>query len=215
MNHISLKKGHDIRLSGIPSTERIFSLKPEKVALMPSKFRGVKPKLMVQKGDEVSAGTPLFFDKNRPEIKWASPLGGIVSEIQIGARRVIEKIEVDSSNGKKNSVLERESLNLETADGKAVKKYILDSNVFPLIRQRPFNKIPDPNVKPRDIFISGVGSAPLAVDLGFLISQEREFFQAGLTGLSKLTDGNVYLTLKEKIGFSDVKEQTISGPHPS
>ena len=215
MNHISLKKGHDIRLSGIPSTERIFSLKPEKVALMPSKFRGVKPKLMVQKGDEVSAGTPLFFDKNRPEIKWASPLGGIVSDIQIGARRVIEKIEVDSSNGKKNSVLERESLNLETADGKAVKKYILDSNVFPLIRQRPFNKIPDPNVKPRDIFISGVGSAPLAVDLGFLISQEREFFQAGLTGLSKLTDGNVYLTLREKIGFSDVKEQTISGPHPS
>ena len=215
MNHISIKKGHDIRLSGIPGTDKIISLNPKKVALMPIKFRGVKPKLMVQKGDEVSAGTPLFFDKNKPEIKWASPMGGIVSDIQIGARRVIEKIEVDSSDGKENSVVAREPLNLENADGKTVKKYILDSNVFPLIRQRPFNKIPDPNIKPRDIFISGVGTAPLAVDIGYLISQEKQFFQAALTGLSKLTDGSVYLTLREKIGFSDVQEQTISGPHPS
>ena len=63
MNHINIKKGHDIRLSGIPGTERIISLNPKKVALMPFKFRGVKPKLMVQKGDEVSAGTPLFSIK--------------------------------------------------------------------------------------------------------------------------------------------------------
>ena len=68
----------------------------------------------------------LFFDKNKPEIKWASPLGGIVSDIQIGARRVIEKIEVDSSDSRENSVVAREPLNLENADGKTVKKYILD-----------------------------------------------------------------------------------------
>ena len=214
MSHITIKKGHDIRMIGVPKYNQNLTKKPLKMALIPTEFRGVKPKLLVQKGDKVSLGSPLFFDKTKSDIKWASPASGVVSDIQFGERRVIEKIEI-TSDGENATAYKFEPLKLETSDSESVKKYILGANLFPLIRQRPFNKIPDPNIAPRDIFISGFSSAPLSVDLSYLIEAERESFQVGLTGLSKLTPGNTFLTLKKKMGFSDVKEQTIKGPHPA
>ena len=87
--------------------------------------------------------------------------------------------------------------------------------MFPLIRQRPFNKVANPSQIPRDIFISGYNSAPLAVDLSTLINTDRNIFQIGLTVLSRLTDGTVFLSLDKHMDFDDVFTQTISGPHPA
>ena len=70
------------------------------------------------------------------------------------------------------------------------------ANLFPLIRQRPFNKVADPNIIPRDIFISGYNTAPLSVDLEKIIAENKEIFQLGLTALRKLTSGEIFLTLK-------------------
>ena len=87
--------------------------------------------------------------------------------------------------------------------------------MFPLIRQRPFNKVADPNIIPRDIFISGYNTAPLSVDLEKIIAENKEIFQLGLTALRKLTSGEIFLTLKNKMSFEDAQVQTISGPHPA
>ena len=65
------------------------------VCVMPSEFRGVKPKLLVKKGDKVKIGSPLFYDKSKPDVKWASPGCGTIKDIVFGARRVIEKIEIN------------------------------------------------------------------------------------------------------------------------
>ena len=50
---------------------------------MPNQFRGVKPKLMVSEGEKVKIGQALFFDKTKPDVKWASPANGIIKEIRI------------------------------------------------------------------------------------------------------------------------------------
>ena len=92
---------------------------------------------------------------------------------------------------------------------------ILKANIFPLIRQRPFNKVADPNVIPRDIFISGYNTAPISVDLPTIIDAQKDLFQTGLTVLSKLTTGSVYLTSEKVMNFENVTNQTISGPHPA
>ncbi len=44
----------------------------------------------------------------------------------------------------------------------------------------------------RYIFISGINTAPLSVDLENVIAQNKETFQKGLSVLSKLTDGKIY-----------------------
>ena len=202
-------------MSGIPNTDIASAAAPQNVSILPSSFRGVKPKLMVEEGDQVKIGSPLFFDKTKPEVSWASPASGNVTSIQFGARRVIEKIEITVENNDKVSIQTLSQGEFESASRKPILDKILKANLFPLIRQRPFNKVADPKDIPRDIFISGHNSAPLSVDLSRLIKDEKDIFQTGLNVLKKLTEGNVYLTLGSSMEFDNVITQTISGPHPS
>jgi len=218
MHHIEIKKGHNIRISGVPTGD-IKSIPDSKtVSLSPKQFRGVKPKLIVKEGDQVKLGTPLFFDKKKPQVKWASPASGIIKSIHFGARRVIEKIEIniDGNDSVEGPIYKSEDLS--NLDRDTVLKTILDANVFPIIRQRPFNKIADPKDIPRDIFISAINTGPLTVDLEKVISLEHSNFQAGVIILSKLTKGETIITVSQKSIVNDISGavvQTISDLHPA
>jgi Na+-transporting NADH:ubiquinone oxidoreductase subunit A len=182
---------------------------------MPSDFRGVKPKLLVNKKDKVKIGTPLFFDKNKPDVKWASPGCGTIKDIIYGPRRIIEKIEINI-DGNEALINDEYSFNdIISIDANKILENILKANLFPLIRQRPFNKIPDPNTKPRDIFISVFNTAPLAIDLDPIIENNKKTFQAGINALSRLTSGNVYVSSSKTYNFDNAINQKFSGPHPA
>ena len=215
MNHIFIKKGHDIRIAGIPSKDVLSIPGSDSVAISPKTFRGVKPKRMVSEGDRVQIGSPLFFDKTKPEVKWASPANGTVQTIQFGARHVIEKIEIKIEGNDSISGQSFTFDQLASSDRPTILNRILEANLFPLIRQRPFNKVANPKDSPRDIFISAVNTAPLSVDLRTVIESEKEAFQAGITALSKLTDGRVFVTSRNVIELQNAEVQTISGPHPA
>ena len=202
-------------MRGIPSDETSLNIFPEKVSLSPQQFRGIKPKLIVREGDKVKTGSPLFFDKLKPEVKWASPSNGVVTSIHFGDRRIIEKIEIAVEDKKPESYKSFSSSELNAADREAVMKNILDACIFPLIRQRPFNKVADPNDVPRDIFISAYNTAPLSVNVSKVIQNSKDQFQAGLTALSKLTEGSVYLTSQNPMEFDNATNVTIEGPHPA
>ena len=95
MPHIKITKGHDLKISGIPDKNITYPAQYSTVAILPNDFRGVKPKLLVKEGDKVNIGSPLFFNKINPEVRWASPGCGKVKDIVYGPRRVIEKIEIE------------------------------------------------------------------------------------------------------------------------
>ena len=61
MADINIKKGHDIQISGKPELLVYPLQKSNTVAIKPSQFRGIKPKLLVKEGDEVKIGTPIFI----------------------------------------------------------------------------------------------------------------------------------------------------------
>ena len=219
MSHIKIKKGHDIKISGVPDSNISTAPIASVLALLPSDFKGVKPKLMVKVGDSVKIGSPLFFDKLNPGVKWASPGSGLIKEIKYGPRRVIEKIEIELD--KEQQSLDFKSYSMDDISNLSedeVLDVILGANLFPHFRQRPFNTIPDHKIKPRDIFISGLNTAPLAVDLEIAMADEIDNFQAGINAIEKLTTGKVYLTNKVDSRLSDVEKvniNTIEGPHPS
>ena len=68
----------------------IFPLQRE-YALVPDHFPGVVPKMLVKEGEEVKAGTPLFFDKYHPEVLFCSPVSGTLAGVVRGAKRKILK----------------------------------------------------------------------------------------------------------------------------
>ena len=93
---------------------------------------------MVQEGDQVKIGTPLFHDKTNPEITWPSPGSGKIMEIKYGPRRVIEKIVVKLSDEESSEYFS--SYNPQEINNLSRKKIVsalLNGSSFPFIRPRP------------------------------------------------------------------------------
>ena len=222
MAHINIRKGHNIRISGSPENEYFSRPKSKTVSIQPNNFRYVKPKLLVKVGDKVDIGSPIFFDKVQPDIKWASPGSGEIKEIILGDRRSVENIIIEL-NEEEKSVLHTPVKYQEISSlGKAkVTDHIMEANLWPMIRQRPFNKIADPNDTPMAIFVSGFNSAPLTVNLDFALRYKQSVFQAGLNVLNQLSNGNVHLTFEVDTNCEtltaarNVNLHTVNGPHPS
>ena len=56
MSSYNLLKGHDIRLKGSPKKDIVDIPLPARIAIHPSQYKGMKPKLLVKKGDRVKVG---------------------------------------------------------------------------------------------------------------------------------------------------------------
>ena len=65
-DQIRLKKGLDLPIAGAAFCEVTTRVKPDLVAVRPTDFRGMVPRLLVKEGDSVKAGSPLFADKKCP-----------------------------------------------------------------------------------------------------------------------------------------------------
>ena len=58
----------------------------------------MKPKLIIKEGDDVKIGSPLFFDKLKPQVMWPSPASGKITAIVYGERRVIDRIQISRND---------------------------------------------------------------------------------------------------------------------
>lgn len=206
---IKIKKGLDIPLSGHASGSPVKDRTTELFAITPSDFTGYTWKVAVKPGDKVVSGERLLFAKENPEIALTSPVSGTVEEIRRGERRKIEFVAV-----KRNTDDNKKSFTVGS-DADEILKALSESGLFALIRQRPFDIIPDVNVMPRDIFITGFDSAPLAPDL--ITDSVKKYLTSGLKVLKTLTSGKVYLSLRQGSGItSDIAEIIeVDGPHPA
>lgn len=93
----------------------------------------------------------------------------------------------------------------------------MESGLFAFFRQRPYDRIADPAIAPRDIFVTANFTAPLAPNFDFLVKGREAELQAALTALSKLTAGKVYLGVKpgSLAGVKDVERVEMGGVHPA
>jgi Na+-transporting NADH:ubiquinone oxidoreductase subunit A len=119
-NVIKIKKGLDIKLKGKASEVLLNVGKSDSYAIVPEHYNGITPKVIAKVGDKVKAGSVLMIDKNRPEIKFVSPVSGEVTAVNRGEKRkllsIIVKPEAQNEYeefGKKNVA----SLNAEADKG--------------------------------------------------------------------------------------------------
>ena len=69
MSSYNLLKGHDIRLKGNPKKDIVDIPLSSHIAIHPAQYKGMKPKLLVKKGDSVKVGSPIFYDKTKESVK--------------------------------------------------------------------------------------------------------------------------------------------------
>lgn len=214
----SIKKGLDINLLG-EAEKTVVDLNDRLFAVKPTDFNDCFPKLLVDEGDNVKAGSPLFMDKYRTEIVFTSPVSGKVKEIKRGAKRKLLEIIVESDG--KNESLDFGAADISSVKREEILEKLLKSGVWPVLRQRPYSIIADVKDEPKSIFIPAFESGPLAPDYDLMVHNHGPEFQAGLDVLKKLTPGKIYLNIREKKTFSkvflnakNVEINSFQGPHP-
>lgn len=216
-NVIKLRKGLDINLKG-RAVEEYFTVKePGFYALVPDDFPGVTPKVVVKEQEYVMAGGTLFIDKNRPELKFVSPVSGVVTSVERGARRKVMNIVVEAAA--EQDYEEFGKKDVSKLDGEAVKVALLEAGLFAFMKQRPYDVIADPTVAPKGIFVSAFDSNPLAPDFEFALKGEEANFQTGLDALAKMAETYLSVGSKQKsVALTQAKNVTVTvfdGPHPA
>ena len=218
-SRIKIKKGLDIPLLGEVQETFLGEVKSDVLKICPEDFAGVTPKLSVRVGDEVKAGAALMYDRNHPSVKVASPISGVVTAIDRGEKRRILNITVERKG--ENEFVDFGIKNALTMKPEEVKEYILDAGLWFLVKQRPYDVVANPEKEPRDIFVTGFSSAPLAPSYDFILKDQDKDVQAGLDALSKLTKGKVYLSISPKTTSKALKNAKnvvvteFDGPHPA
>ena len=212
---IKLNKGLDINLTGAAEQKLVSVKAADKVTLVPDDFTGSTPKVVAKAGEAVKAGDVIFTDKLHPEIKFVSPVSGTVEEVVRGERRKVLGI-VIANDGKGTSV-ELPAVNPTSASADEIKSALLNAGVWPFIKQRPYNVVANPEVQPRDIFVTAMDTAPLAPDFAFVVKGQEEDLQRGITALAKLTTGKVYVGAKagSKLTLANADVVEFAGPHPA
>ena len=217
---VKIRKGLNIKLKG--KAEKVYVDVPisETIALKPADFTNVRVKLLCKVGDEVKSGTALFSDKDNERVVFTSPVSGEVVEIKRGAKRKI--LEVKILADKEITYEAFKQANPADLSREELIEWLCKSGVWPLIRQRPFEIIANPEDTPKAIFISAFNSAPLAGDNDFILHGHGEAFQTGLDAVAKLSGGKVHLNINANATASKVFTNStgvqinkISGPHPS
>ncbi|MEA3318169.1 MAG: Na(+)-translocating NADH-quinone reductase subunit A, partial [Bacteroidota bacterium] len=217
---IKIKKGKNIHLQG-PAERIAIKAKPaETYAVKPSDFVGIRPKLLIEKGDKVKAGSPLFYDKYQADVMFTSPVSGEIININRGDRRKLLEIVIKAD--KQQEFIEFTKSNPKDLDKNQIIVNLQQSGLWPSIKQRPYNVIANAKDTPKAIFISAFDTAPLAADVDFLVKDDKNNFQTGIDALSKLTNGTIHININNDYPAAEtltkakgVQINRFTGPHPA
>ncbi len=216
-NLIKLRKGLDINLKGKAAAEVVAVKEPGFYALCPDDFTGVTPKVVVKEQEYVMAGGPLFIDKNHPEVQFVSPVSGVVTSVERGARRKVLSITVEAAQEQDYEEFGKEDVS--KMDAVSVKAALLKSGMLAFIKQRPYDIVADPTVAPRAIFVSAFDTNPLAPDFELALKGEEANFQTGLDALAKIAKTYLSISVNQKTAaLTQAKNVTLTvfdGPHPA
>lgn len=219
MDIYKIKKGLNIRLSGV-ATPEVRDVKPgTEYGFRPGDFCGITPKVLVKEGESVLAGTPLFVDKATERVKFVSPISGTVRCVERGERRKLLAIRIHPDSTQVNKTFDVADVKTMTAD--SMTHLLLESGLFAFLRQRPYDVVPTPDVAPKAIFISAFSTMPLAADFSFVVKGQEEDFKLGVAALSKIAKVHIGVSPEQlntnilPINDPNVEVACFDGPNPT
>jgi Na+-transporting NADH:ubiquinone oxidoreductase subunit A len=150
---------------------------------------------------------------------FASPVSGEVTEVERGEKRRILHIAVKADKDIRYEDFGRK--NPESLSAEEIKNAIMKAGIWWTIKQRPYDIVANPQKEPRDIFVTGFDTAPLAPSYDYILAGREDDLQTGFNALAKLTKGKVYLgigteTTNKGLRYAkNVKITEFYGPHPA
>lgn len=219
MNHITIKNGLDIPISGKP-VHTVTSSKPlSHVALIGDDYPDMKPTMLVQVGDQVQCGQPLFNDKKNEGVTFTAPGSGEVIAVNRGEKRKFESIVIRLDDSDPLTFCEPES-NVESFSPDELRTLLVKSGLWCALRARPYGKIPAIDAQPASLFVTAIDTSPLAPDMEGIIELKKDEFLEGLKFLKNCISSPIYLCLEKNQkaiteNIDGIEQVEFSGPHPA
>ncbi len=203
---ISIKRGLNVPISGEPVQEILAGPTISRAALIGDDYIGMRPTMLVQEGDQVRLGDPVFEDKKTPGVIFTAPGTGRVHSINRGAKRKFESLVIDLDG---EGEVEFESFNdLGSLKQDVAREVLVRSGLWTSLRTRPYSKTPAPGSHANSIFVTAMDTQPLSAEPELIIANHSEDFVNGLTVLTKINNGTVFVCTR---GDSRVPGQNVPG----
>jgi Na+-transporting NADH:ubiquinone oxidoreductase subunit A len=219
-----ITRGLDVPLAGAPVQAVEPARAATRVALVAADYVGLKPTMLVQPGDRVRRGQPVFEDKKTPGVRYTAPAAGTVAAIHRGDKRAFQSlvITVGDDEGPDAQVALSSFTGRPVAelDAGSIRALLVESGLWTAFRTRPFSRIPAADSTPESIFVTAVDTHPHAPDVAIVLADRGPDFEIGVTALQALTSGKVYVC---KAAGSPVRApagpkvavEEFTGPHPA
>ncbi|XZE52153.1 Na(+)-translocating NADH-quinone reductase subunit A [Planctomycetaceae bacterium SH139] len=215
-----IKRGLDLPIQGSPEQRVDVARQVSRVGLVGDDYVGMKPAMMVAEGDSVKLGQPLFEDRKTPGVMFTSPAAGRVVGVNRGAKRKFESlvIEIEGEEAVDFGTISQDSL--AAHDRQQLVDLLARSGLWSSLRTRPYGKVPALDSQPAAIFVQAMDTNPLAGDPLLALPGRESYWVRGLTALSRLTAGTVYVCKSPSAslpgeGISGVRLESFGGPHPA
>ncbi|MGB0937015.1 MAG: Na(+)-translocating NADH-quinone reductase subunit A [Colwellia sp.] len=219
---ITIKKGLDVPVLGAPLQVIHDGPTIKNVATLGEEFVGMRPTMFVKVGDRVKKGQVIFEDKKNPGVKFTAQATGVVLEINRGEKRVLQSvvIEVDQNADSSEQVTftHYTASELSSLPRENVVSNLVESGLWTALRTRPYSKTPAVDSEPTAIFVSAMDTNPLSANPEVVINEQSEAFQNGLTVLSRLTTGEVFVSKAPGANIPVDANATVNefkGKHPA
>jgi Na+-transporting NADH:ubiquinone oxidoreductase subunit A len=215
---IRIKRGLTLPLVGEP--EQLVHPAPAitRVGILPGDYPGLRPQWLVQDGERVRTGQPVLCDASDPSLRITAPATGCVHFEPSASGPGALSIALEPDEFVEFSACSEDDL-AELTD-EQVRAQMLAAGLWPAFRTRPFLHIPDAQVRPHAIFVTAMDTQPLAPRAETLIEADLPAFAQGLTAISHLTTGLVYVCKAPAAyvpvpDIVNIKVEEFAGEHPA
>ncbi|WP_319407430.1 4Fe-4S dicluster domain-containing protein [uncultured Desulfosarcina sp.] len=220
MNAIRLKKGFSIRIAGAPGRQLHLLDTPHHVGMIPEHIPFIKPRLLVEEGDPVAVGTPLFEDKRNTRIRFLSPGGGQVTRIAFGPRRIIREIMITLDKNEPYEAFDVPTVEqLDEMPRQALVDNLLNGGMWPFFKALPFMDLADPDTVPPAIIVRLGDDEPFGPDPVVYLKDREDQFSLGIDLLNKLCDRVVINLTGDEAAVSSLPDPSVihrfTGCYPS
>lgn len=220
MSVFQVTKGLDIPIVGEPAQVVGTAQSSRTVAILARDYVGTKHRLLVEPGVPVLRGQPILAHRAYPEIRFVSPASGVVELVNRGEKRALQSVVVSVDPDGAQHAFEAFRPHAD-ASRAHVLALLLESGLWTAFRTRPFSRIPDPSSVPASVFVTAIDTQPLAPDVDVALRGREEDFARGVSVLTQLTDGPVFICRRSGSVLGDglrhprVRVAEFSGPHPA
>lgn len=218
MKTITIQKGLDIPVKGEPRQEIRSAQEVRRVALVGDDYIGLKPTMLVQVGDKVALGQPVFSDKKNAGVHFTAPGSGRVEAIHRGAKRKFLSLVIALEGDEEQDFSRAIAVPPESQPKEALRELLLESGLWTAMRTRPYGKVPAADGVPSSLFVTALDTGPLAADPQVIINEQRELFELGLSVFSRMLEVPVHLCIRpgdNLVGVEGIQSWGFDGPHPA